>query len=252
MTDAAGRPKPRRLGFAFFVSVIISLAVLVALGNWQVQRLHWKEGLLASIEQRIQSSPVALQTAVTQWQQTADVDYLPVRLDGTFRHAEEQHFLATHDGQSGWYVYAPLQLRDGRVVIVNRGFVPYALKEPGNRPWQPVAGVQDLRGLARNPLHDKPGWMLPDNAPEDRIWYWKDFGGMAEAMNLQNETVVPFFVDLAATPVTTGGPIGGVTRVSLPNRHLEYAITWFGLAAALVLIAGVFVWRDWRRARSSG
>ncbi len=242
-TSAPGRARERRIGFVFYSAVLVALALLIALGSWQVRRLHWKEGLLAAIDQRLRAPPVSLETALGAWRETGDVDYLPVRLEGVFRNDGEQHFLATHKGQSGWYVYAPLMLADGRAVIVNRGFVPYDLKEAADRPWTPVSGTVGFHGLARNPLFAKPGWLLPDNAPSDRIWYWKDFPGMAAAMGLGATEILPFFVDLSAYDRSIEGPVGGVTRVTLPNRHLQYAVTWFGLAAALALIAGFVVWR---------
>jgi surfeit locus 1 family protein len=253
MADAAGASPPsppgeRRPNFVFFAAVLIALAILVALGAWQVRRLHWKEALVSTIENRMRQPPVALDIAVDNWQKTGDVDYLPLRLEGTFRHEDEQHYLATHKGQSGWYVYTPLQTPDGRTVIINRGFVPYDQKDAAARPWQPVAGTIALEGLARNPLQEKPGWLVPENTPADRIWYWKDFPAMAAAMRLDQEKLVPFFVDLARTDADNAvGPIGGVTRIVLPNRHLQYAVTWFGLAAALVVIAGFVVWRGSRR-----
>lgn len=253
MTDTAtpGPASERRIGAVFYVAVVLALALLIALGSWQVRRLQWKEGLLAAIDQRLEAPPLALDAALTQWQETGDVDYLPVRLGGTFRHGDEQHFLATHNGQSGWYVYTPLVLADGRSVIVNRGFVPYDLKAAADRPWTPVSGSVGFHGLARNPLFEKPGWLLPDNAPADRIWYWKDFSAMAAAMGLDTGETAPFFIDLTAydDPAVVG-PIGGVTRVTLPNRHLQYAVTWFGLAAALALVAGYVVWRQGRRRKS--
>ena len=237
----------RRIGIVFFAVVLLALALLVALGSWQVRRLHWKKGLVAAIEQRLQTSPVPLDTALSQWSKTDDVDYLPVHLEGTFRHGDEQHFLATYNGQSGWYVYTPLDLDDGRTVIVNRGFVSYDLKQASSRPWTPIGGTTGFRGLARNPLYRKPGWLLPENAPSDRIWYWKDLSAMPIAMGLDTRRLVPFFVDLAAyDDPALEGPVGGVTRVALSNRHLQYAVTWFGLAAALASVAGFVVWRDWR------
>ena len=233
----------------FFVAATAAFALLVGLGIWQLYRLEWKEGLLATIEQRLQQPPISLDEALTLWRQTGDVDYLPVQFEGRYRHAGEQHFLATLDGVSGWHVYTPLQLPDGRVVIVNRGFVPYDLKDVSKRPWPPVTDTVSLDGLARNPLMEKPGWMLPDNAPEDRIWFWKDFAAMAEAMQLEPDRLVPFFVDASATG-TAQGPIGGVTRISLPNNHLQYAVTWFGLAAALVVTGALFWWRGRKGTKS--
>ncbi|MEM6461481.1 MAG: SURF1 family protein [Pseudomonadota bacterium] len=240
-------PRPRSRRGAPVLLVVFALPVLIVLlllGNWQVQRLHWKEGLLATISDRMSQEPMLLDQAIVQWQETGDVDYLPVRFAGTFMHEGEQHYLATYEGQSGWYLYTPLRLEDGGTIIVNRGFVPYDLKEAANRGWAPLDGTVSIIGLARNPLFDKPGWLLPENVPEDRIWYWKDFAAMTQAMAIQEAEIVPFFVDVATTEGEVAvGPIGGVTRVSLPNNHLQYAITWFGLAAALVVVIGFFLFR---------
>ncbi len=234
--------------------LVISLAafaILISLGNWQVRRLQWKQDLIQTIERRVSQAPVGLDAVLERWRDAGDVEYYPLQLSGMFRHDDEQHFLATHNGQSGWYVYTPLQLADGRLAIVNRGFVPYDLKDASARPWTPVEGTVTVTGLARNPLSEKPGLLLPDNAPADRIWYWKDFDAMAGAMGLDGDGLMPFFVDISTTDRQAGaGPVPGVTRISLPNRHLEYAVTWFGLAAALVVTAAMVLWRGRQRSNS--
>lgn len=257
MAEATGGDHPhglpdRRPNLIFFVVLLVMVAILVSLGNWQVRRLEWKQNLIETIEQRIRQAPVELDTALLRWRETGDVEYYPLRLSGSFRHDDEQHFLATHNGQSGWYLYTPLQMAGGRVVIVNRGFVPFDFKEASARPWEPVKGLVSISGLARNPLSEKPGWVVPENTPSDTTWYWKDFGAMAETMGVDNSDLVPFFVDLSIMEgQSTLGPIPGVTRVSLPNRHLEYAVTWFGLAAALIVTAGFVIWRGRPRSKSA-
>src|SRR5262245_22881133 len=109
---------------------LVAIAILLALGTWQVQRLHWKEGLLAAIEERTKAPPAPLSDVEALYARTGDVDYVPVTAAGTFVHAGESHFLATWRGHSGFFVYAPLALPDGRYVLVNRGFVPYDRKDP--------------------------------------------------------------------------------------------------------------------------
>lgn len=239
------QPAKRRASPLVVISLVLpALIMLLLLGNWQLQRLAWKEGLLATIEMRMQQPPTDLDSALSTWQEEGDVDYLPVTLEGRFLNDREQYFLATYEGQSGWYVFTPLQMADGRAVIVNRGFVPYDLRNPDKRSWQPVENSVTIVGLARNPLSEKPGSLLPDNTPAERTWYWKDHAAMARTMELSEATLQPFFVDVSTTDgAVAAGPIGSVTRISLPNNHLQYAITWFGLAAALVVITGVFLWR---------
>lgn len=241
---------PRRNRTGILAALALSvLAVLISLGFWQVQRLQWKEGLIATIEQRIASPPQPLTEIEERFYDHGDVDYFPVTATGEFLHGAERHFFATWRGESGFYVYTPLQLADGRAVFVNRGFVPYDRKEPATRPQGQMDGETTVTGLARNPLFEKPSFILPDNEPEKNLFYWKDIEAMAASADLPADAqLVPFFIDAddAANPGSL--PIGGVTMVSLPNNHLQYVITWFGLAAALAAVAIAWFWRG----RSSG
>ncbi|TKB48360.1 MAG: SURF1 family protein, partial [Mesorhizobium sp.] len=106
-----------------------------------------------------------------------------------------------------------------------------------------VTGEVTVTGLARNPLPAKPSMMLPDNDPQKNIFYWKDRDAMASSAGLPaGAALVPIFIDANATANPGGLPVGGVTVIDLPNSHLQYAITWYGLAAAL---AGVLI--SWLR-----
>ncbi|WP_315919298.1 SURF1 family protein [Mesorhizobium sp. SP-1A] len=240
MSEASTRERARgpRKGLALVCGGILFL-ILVALGTWQVQRLHWKEALLQTIDTRMHSAPRPLAEIERKFAETGDVDYMPVTVTGTFLHSGERHFFATWQGASGFNVYTPLKLEDGRYVLVNRGFVPYDLKDRARRPQGEVQGAVTVTGLARNPLPGKPSMMLPDNDPAKNIFFWKDRDAMAATAGLPAGAVlVPIFVDADKTPNPGGLPIGGVTIVDLPNNHLQYAITWYGLAVAL---AGVLV-----------
>jgi surfeit locus 1 family protein len=220
---------------------LVLMFTLLALGTWQVQRLYWKEGLLQTIDQRTHAAPVPLAEVEKRFAATGDVDYTPVTVTGTFLYRGERHFFATWEGQSGFDVFTPLHLEDGRYVLINRGFVPYDLKDAAKRPQSQLAGQVTVTGLARNPLPAKPSMMLPDNDLHKNIFYWKDRDAMAASAGLPaGAGLVPFFVDADATPNPGGLPVGGVTVIDLPNSHLQYAVTWYGLAAAL---AGVLIFR---------
>jgi surfeit locus 1 family protein len=220
---------------------LVLMFTLLALGTWQVQRLYWKEGLLQTIDQRTHAAPVPLAEVEKRFAATGDVDYTPVTVTGTFLYRGERHFFATWEGQSGFDVFTPLHLEDGRFVLINRGFVPYDLKDAAKRPQSQLAGQVTVTGLARNPLPAKPSMMLPDNDLHKNIFYWKDRDAMAASAGLPaGAGLVPFFVDADATPNPGGLPVGGVTVIDLPNSHLQYAVTWYGLAAAL---AGVLIFR---------
>ncbi|WP_157014985.1 SURF1 family protein [Mesorhizobium xinjiangense] len=224
---------------------LAAFAVLVALGTWQVQRLAWKEGLLATIDGRVHSPPLPLGEVEAQFDTTGDVEYQPVTAKGRFVHDAERHFFATHHGASGYYVYTPLALDDGRYVFVNRGFVPYDRKDAATRTEGQVDGPVGITGLARNPLAEKPSSLVPDNEPAKNIFYWKDRDRMAATSGLPGDArVLPFFIDADDTPNPGGLPVGGVTIINLPNSHLQYALTWYGLAAALVAVLGTYLWRN--------
>jgi surfeit locus 1 family protein len=242
MTTSAASAS-RSFPWGALVFAIAGFIALIGLGTWQVERLAWKEGLIAAIDQRIHSAPHDLAATEKQFAETGDVDYQPVTVSGSFDHTKERHFLATHEGQAGFFVYTPLMLADGRAVLVNRGFVPFDRKDPATRAEGQVAGAVEVTGLARNPLAEKPSMLVPDNEPDKNIFYWKDHEAMASSVGLDTGKLVPFFIDAGPAPNAGGLPVGGVTIIELPNNHLQYALTWYGLAAALAAIFGAWFWQ---------
>jgi surfeit locus 1 family protein len=154
------------------------------------------------------------------------------------------YYYTTHEGQAGWNVYTPLVLESGNAAIVNRGFVPAGLRDPAKRPEGQVPGKVSITGLARNPLTEKPNRIIPDNDIGDRQFFWKSMAEMALAAGLEPDALVPFFVDADATENPGGWPRGGTTIVSFPNNHLQYAITWFGLAIACLGVGGWFLFSN--------
>lgn len=240
--SSAATPASGRFPWLVVLFGIVGFVTLLGLGTWQLQRLHWKEGLLATIEARRTAAPLPLAEIETRYRSTGDVDYTPVTATGTFHHGGERHFLATWKGKSGFFVYTPFELADGRFVFVNRGFVPYDLKDAAKRPQGQVAGMVTVTGLARNALPAKPSSLVPDNDPGKNVFYWKDRDAMARSAGLRTTAeIVPVFIDAGATPNPGGYPVGGVTLIDLPNSHLQYAFTWYGLAAALAGVLIVFV-----------
>lgn len=228
---------------AALIAGALALACLLALGTWQVQRLMWKEALIADIEARLAAPPLELEEIVALLAAGEDIDYRPVRVSGRFDHAGEQYFLATWRGASGWNVYTPLLLADGRWLFVNRGFVAYDRRDPATRASGLVEGTVEITGLARSAPPAKPSAIVPDNDPASRTYYWKDLNAMRAAAGLDD--TLPFFVD--AGPGEAGMlPVGGVTIVDLPNNHLQYAVTWYGLAVALLGVLGFWFYRQRR------
>ena len=219
--------------------------MLLGLGTWQLQRLYWKEGLLADIAERTTSAPASLHDVEQRFAATHDVDYWPVEARGTFLHAGEQHYFATHDGKSGFFLYTPLQLGDGRFLFVNRGFVPQQYQEAaaigdlhGEDP-----GMVTITGLFREP--EAAGMMTPEANMSDRIEWVRDPARMALMADPNLAPIAPFYVDL---PATMPGelPQGGETVITFPNNHFGYALTWYGFSIVAVVMLGFWLWRQRR------
>lgn len=231
---------------AIIVSLILTavFTTLIALGTWQMQRLEWKESLLANIDQRLTSNPVSIQNVIDSINAGESFEYQPVTVEGVFDHSKEQHFFATHNGFSGYYVYTPFSSSFG-TVFVNRGFVPFDFKEPTKRPEGQVAEQVSVTGLARNMLDEKPSSVVPENDIAANIYYWKDLRAMAQTTGLDfdDPKLLKFFIDANEASNPGGLPQGGVTIIDLPNNHLQYAFTWYGLAATLLCIVVIFLFR---------
>ncbi|HYF55713.1 MAG TPA: SURF1 family protein [Salinarimonas sp.] len=227
------------------LATLMALAILLALGTWQLQRLAWKGDLIARIEARAFGEPGAL-PAEADWPRVSPEadEYRRVRLAGTFLHDREAQvhgLMSASRGQpvQGFYVLTPLRLPDGAHVIVNRGFVPTELRDPATRAAGQVPGEVTMVGLLRRP--EERGAFVPENEPARERWFTRDPLAIAAARGLPR--VAPFLVDADATPVPGGWPRGGQTVLRLPNNHLQYAVTWYGIAATLVGVFAAFAWR---------
>jgi surfeit locus 1 family protein len=225
--------RPRLAPTLFAVPIVL---ICLGLSAWQVQRLYWKRDLIAQRDAAVSAPPVALPRTAGE---APLMEFRHVAVDGVFLHDKEIFLGASSGaGQVGYQILTPLREADGRFVFVNRGFIPSELKDPTKRVAGQSAGSVHILGLLRVPPTEKPNWFLPDNRPDRNYWFWVDLPAIAAADGLTN--VAPFIVDADATPNPGGWPKGGVTRLDLPNDHLQYAITWFALAVAMVVVYVVY------------
>lgn len=213
-----------------------AMAILIGLGVWQLQRLEWKRSLIAKVEARIGADAAPFEGVEKLWRESQDTEYMPVFQEGVFHHDLEAHVFGTLDGTAGYYIFAPLELPhpagEARYLYVNRGFVPQALKDPVRRPQGEVAGTVVVRGLFRAPEAARgiAALVAPVDDSEGNSWYQREPARFAEAAGIPALAV---YIDSFGEENPAPWPKGGTTRVAFPNRHLEYALTWFGLAAAL-------------------
>ena len=244
--------KPRHRQWAYGALVLFLLTALagfVALGIWQIQRLAWKEQLIARIDARVAAAPVALETLAdaSVWSSldAADNEYTPVVVQGRYRvQALALVSAATTHGQ-GYWLMAPLQQADGSWVYINQGFIPQGLKAQAEQGVFTPQTEVSVNGLLRA-SHAKGG-VLRDNLPAEQRWYPRDVLAMAATHGLS--PVAPFFIDAAASapPPTLGepinAPVAGLTVIQFRNNHLSYALTWFAMALGCVLALWL-VWRE--------
>ncbi len=221
------------------IAVALALAVLIGLGVWQLIRLVEKERLISQVETMMQATPRQLPPQA-KWHSGGleAMDFSPVTISGTFRHNLEVYLFASvakgnrGDEQQGLFVLTPFDLTEGGIVMVNRGFVPVKFKDPETRREGQVQGPVTLTGILK--LARKPGLFTPEPDRANRLWFAADPTAMAAAQGLTD--VAPFTIDADATPVPGGWPSGGHTVLNFSNNHLQYALTWFGLALVLLVM----------------
>ena len=210
------------------LAALAAFLVLVGLGTWQVERLQWKESLIAERQARLAAPPEPLPSDAEDWRTW---EFRRVQMSGAFRHDLEQLFGASAiDGQLGHHVLTPMLRGDGAAVLVDRGWVPADKAHPAARRESQIGGPVEVTGIARYRADGEPGWFTPDNQPQARLWFRYDLPAIEEAIGLE---LLPVVVEADASG-SDGLPIGGRTRIELPNNHLQYALTWYGLAAVLV------------------
>lgn len=225
--DAARRSSGTTVLLCGIAALVI--AGFVALGVWQLHRLSWKLDLIARIDQRI-NAPTVDVPGPAGWPSidAAHDAYRHVSVTGVWLPGHDTLVQAVTDRGAGYWLMTPLRTDAGFTVLINRGFIPAedrkaqaSAVEQGGRPVT-------VTGLLR--IAEPRGGFLRSNDPRADRWFSRDVAAIAEARGLAD--VAPYFIDAGATPAGSV-PVGGLTVVTLPNNHLQYALTWFAMAAAL-------------------
>ena len=220
---------------------LVGIVILCGLGVWQLDRKMWKEDLIARLNARLSRAPQDLPPRASWPQLHQDgEEFRRVVFPAEFLDGEEALVytagspLRPDVKGPGYWVFAPVRLAGGSIVLVNRGFVPPDHKDPAERSEGTPHGIVDVVGVMRWP--EARGTFTPADDPKKNIWFLRDSKSIADIKKWA--TAAPFYID-QEEPVPAGGwPKPGKLEVQLPDNHLQYAITWFGLALAL---AGVYV-----------
>jgi len=206
-------------------------AILMALGFWQLERLHWKLALIERVNAKLHARPVNLDGGGTP-PRGLQSEYTRVSLTGRFDNAKEAYVFGTDVGGAPVYhVVVPFRMRDGRVFLIDRGVVPEEKLAPQTRLTGQISGESRVVGVWRTP--DAPGPFTPAPDVAHRVFYADDLSAIAK---LDGVSLSGPIIEADATPNPGGWPKGGQTRVTFRNEHLQYAITWFGLAAVLLAV----------------
>jgi surfeit locus 1 family protein len=227
-----------------FVFACAAGAVLTGLGVWQLQRLAWKSGLIAQIEARAKAAPEPL-PAMAEWPNLRPeaYEYRHVEVSGRYENDKEALIFRASGGgrrEPGYLVLTPLRLSSGGYVIVNRGYVPAELKEVGARVAGDIEGETHVAGLMRQP--EPRNLFTPADDPASGHYFTRDPGLIAAHFGLAQ--AAPFSIDADDAPIPGGWPKGGATELAFQNNHLSYALTWFGLALALLGVFAAYAWRE--------
>ena len=210
---------------------VIGTAILLSLGTWQMQRLEWKRGILNEIETRIDGAPEPLPTMIDPTEQK----YQPVSLSGVYGDGEVHVLVSVKRRGAGYRVIAPFTTDTGRSVLVDRGFVDLEDKDAIRR-----LGDTEILGNLHWP--DDRNSSTPENDTAKNIWFARDVGALAEELGTEPLLVIA----RQETPADQGIMPLPVSTEGIPNDHLQYAITWFSLAAVWTLMTAVYIARTMR------
>ena len=229
----------QRHGRGILVAALTLAPLLfIALGIWQIERRGEKLALIAAVNARVSAAPTPA-PGPDEWPgiSAADAAYRHIVAHGTFENDRETLVQAVTDLGAGYWVLTPLRTEQGWTVLVNRGFVAPERQARAVRKAGEPRGSVAITGLLR--ITEPKGAFLRTNDPVAGRWYSRDVAAIGKAKGLVE--LAPYFIDAAATPEGDGQPVGGLTVVRFYNHHLEYALTWFALAA--LSIVGLFLVR---------
>lgn len=238
-------------GFGIFSLAMVALCV--GLGVWQLQRRVDKHALIAALTERLAAPPGALPQA-SQWSAlTPERDeFRRVGFSATYQPRPDAMVYssgsAVRDDVTGpgTWAFMPATLPTGEIVVINTGFVQNTMQDRAQQDravTRLITGAPvTLSGYLRFP--ESAGSLTPPENPAKRLWFTRDHLAMARTLGWGEggRPVAPFYIDLEAPVPESGIPKPGPLTVHLKDDHLQYAITWFGLAG-VVMIAFAVWWR---------
>ena len=213
---------------------IPAVILLLALGGWQLSRLKEKTELISQFEQR--SKPPALE--INQISNPIEAfEFQRIGVTGKFLHQSEIYLTGrTFEGNAGFHVVTPFVTPD-KIILINRGWVSEAYRKPSTRPFSLIEDEIYLEGILRLP--GEKGYFVPENEPEKGFWFTLKPDQIANYLN-QKDIIRNFYIDIIRTGDVITLPIAAEINIDIRNSHFNYAMTWFGLALALICVYFAF------------
>ncbi len=217
--------KPELIPTLFIIAAFLTF---VTLGTWQMQRLRWKETIIEETSAKLQM-PAVTSFADFKADNLSEIIYRRGVFSGKFLYDKVIHLIGRQQGANiGYYMITPLQLKNGDIILVNRGFSP-----PGkeSRP----AGIVKIEGLLRLPREKR--FFAPENNQEKNIWSYEDIEKISAMLGKKLPAVVVEEIGKANPEFF---PIPGDGKIIHRNDHLGYAITWYLLALVTIIMFAVY------------
>ena len=230
-----------------FIACAAAMAVLLMLGQWQLDRRSWKEMLIASVEARVDEPAVAFLSLDTRPAGNEAIEYTPAFIEGEYIPELEERVFGQYNGKPGLFIFTPMKTAGGQYIYINRGFVEQATANTQNFAVAPAGAISRVTGLLRYRERPTPpaSWFRTNTKSGDGLWLNRDPLAMANAANLNAS---PYYLERLGGS-SDERPLGGTTRLEFRNKHAEYALTWFGLAVTLL---GVFLGFSLKKERTDG
>jgi surfeit locus 1 family protein len=227
------------------VFTLTALAVLLGLGIWQIERKAWKEDLIETLTRRFAAAPVELPPPA-QWASLRPEkdEFTRVKFRAQYWPGQEAVVWATGSGLRddvvgpGVFVFTAAKIASGEAIVINRGFVADQKPTGATKRPAPVEAPAEITGILRWP--EPKGWELTTSYDKGaQLWFVRDHLAMAQEYSWQG--VAPFYIEREAQQPADGLPPPGPLKPNLPNNHLQYAVTWYGLAVVLLGVFGFWV-----------
>ena len=211
------------------VLMVPVLLALLCLGTWQVSRLQWKESLIDEFTLRVSGEAVAPPVV----DNVPESRFQRLRLRGVWLHDVEVQLTGrTFEGTAGYHVITPMRLEDDRILLVNRGWVGEKYRRPETRPSTLAKGAVDVEAILRLPA--LKGYFVPENDIDGDDWFTLNIADINSHHNLGDTLITTYTADVLRPLGPYVMPIGAAVEINIPNNHLHYAITWYGIALGLI------------------